>query len=168
VHTITYSQSNFYRDKVNSKSAMRLFHRPLTLNSVRREIVSALTIVSYDKSTAMTSFGLCKVFHYKYNTTGHNFTGHYYVLHFLIIILFVCWNFGIKLLLHYCSEWHFKNKLALSLPIFFLQFLLKIHFKTFTQIPHSQWFIDIGYVNLATKNYGSTWKNDTRNTGFGH
>ena len=28
----------------------------------------------------MTSFGLCKVFHYKYNTTGHNFTGHYYVL----------------------------------------------------------------------------------------
>ena len=29
----------------------------------------------------MTSFGLCKVFHYKYNTTGHNFTGHYYVLH---------------------------------------------------------------------------------------
>ena len=73
------------------------------------------------------------------------------------------WNFGIKLLLLYCSEWHFKNKLA-------LQFLLKIHFKTFTQIPHSQWFIDIGYmyVNLATKNYGSTWKNDTRNTGFGH
>ena len=31
----------------------------------------------------MTSFGLCKVFHYKYmyNTTGHNFIGHYYVLH---------------------------------------------------------------------------------------
>ena len=28
----------------------------------------------------MTSFGLCKVFHHKYNTTGHNFTGHYYVL----------------------------------------------------------------------------------------
>ena len=28
--------------------------------------------------------------------------------------------------------------------------------KTFTQIPHSQWFIDIGYVYLATKNYGST------------
>ena len=29
----------------------------------------------------MTSFGLCKVFHYEYNTTGDNFTGHYYVLH---------------------------------------------------------------------------------------
>ena len=44
--------------------------------------------------------------------------------------------------------------------------MLKIHFKTFTKIHHSQWFIDIGYVNLATKNRGSTWKNDTRNTGF--
>ena len=32
----------------------------------------------------MTSFGLCKVFHYKYNTTGHNFTGHYYVLQCII------------------------------------------------------------------------------------
>ena len=30
----------------------------------------------------MTSFGLCKVFHYKYNTTGHNLTGHHYVLHY--------------------------------------------------------------------------------------
>jgi len=29
----------------------------------------------------MTSFGLCKVFDYKYSTTGHNFTEHYYVLH---------------------------------------------------------------------------------------
>jgi len=61
----------------------------VTLNSVRREIVSALTIVSYDKvrgrnKAVMTSFGLCKVFHYKYNTTGHNFTGHYYVLHMFI------------------------------------------------------------------------------------
>ena len=28
----------------------------------------------------MTSFGLCKVFHYKYDPIGHNFTGRYYVL----------------------------------------------------------------------------------------
>jgi len=34
----------------------------------------------------MTSFGQCKVFHYKYNTTGHNFIGHYYVLHIQINI----------------------------------------------------------------------------------
>jgi len=37
----------------------------------------------------MTSFGLCKVFHYKYNTTGHNFTGHYYVLHLQFLIKFL-------------------------------------------------------------------------------
>jgi hypothetical protein len=43
----------------------------------------------------------------------------------------------------------FKNKLALSLPKFFLQLLLKIHFKTFTQIPHSLWFIDTS--NLIPK-----------------
>jgi hypothetical protein len=64
--------------------------------------------------------------------------------------LFVCWNFRIKLLLLYCNEWHFKNKLALSLPIFFLQFLLKIHFKTFKQIPHNQWFKDIGYKKCTS------------------
>ena len=50
---------------------------------------------------------------------------------------FFCWNFGIKLLVLYCRECH--NKLALSLPKFFLQLV----FKTFTKIPHSQWFIDI-------------------------
>ena len=52
-------------------------------------------------------------------------------------------NFGIKLLVLYCRECHFKNKLVLSLPKFFLQLVFKIHFKTFTNIPHSQWFIDI-------------------------
>ena len=54
---------------------------------------------------------------------------------------FFCWNFGIKLLVLYCRECH--NKLALSLPKFFLQLVFKIHFKTFTKILHSQWFIDI-------------------------
>jgi hypothetical protein len=28
-----------------------------------------------------TSFGPCKGFHYRYNTTGHNYREHYYVLH---------------------------------------------------------------------------------------
>jgi hypothetical protein len=32
-----------------------------------------------------------------------------------------------------------------EIPKFFPQLLLKIHFKTFTKIHHSQWFIDIGY-----------------------
>ena len=64
-------------------------------------------------------------------------------------------NFEIKLLVLYCSECHFKNRLALSLPKFFIQPLLKIHFQTFMKIHHSQWFIDIGYVNLATKNSGA-------------
>ena len=31
VHTIKYSQSNFHRDKVNSKPAARLFYRPLSI-----------------------------------------------------------------------------------------------------------------------------------------
>ena len=65
------------------------------------------------------------------------------------------WNFEIKLLVLYCSECHFKNRLALSLPKFFLQPLLKIHFQIFMKIHHSQWFIDIGYVNLTTKNRGA-------------
>ena len=30
-HTIKYSQSNFHRDKVNSKPAARLFYRPLSI-----------------------------------------------------------------------------------------------------------------------------------------
>ena len=85
MHKVKSSQSNFYRDKVNSKSATRLFYQPF----------------SY----------------------------------------FFCWNFGIKLLVLYCRECH--NKLALSLPKFFLQLVFKIHFKTFTKILHSQWFIDI-------------------------
>ena len=42
-----------------------------------------------------------------------------------------------------------------EIPKFFLQPLLKIHFKTFKKIHHSQWFIDI-FVNLATENHGST------------
>jgi hypothetical protein len=43
-----------------------------------------------------------------------------------------------------------------EIPKFFLQPLLKIHFKTFTKIhDHSQWFIN-RHVNLATKNRGST------------
>ena len=42
-----------------------------------------------------------------------------------------------------------------EIPKFFLQPLLKIHFKTFTKIHHSQWYIDIGYDNLATNNRGS-------------
>ena len=58
-------------------------------------------------------------------------------------LIFVCWNFGIKLLVLYCRECHFKNKLALSLLKLFLQLVFKIHFKTFTKIPHSQWFVDI-------------------------
>ena len=85
MHKVKSSQSIFYRDKVNSKSATRLFYQPF----------------SY----------------------------------------FFCWNFGIKLLVLYCRECH--NKLALSLPKFFLQLVFKIHFKTFTKILHSQWFIDI-------------------------
>ena len=50
---------------------------------------------------------------------------------------------GKKLLVLYCRECHFKNKLALSLLKLFLQLVFKIHFKTFTKIPHSQWFVDI-------------------------
>jgi hypothetical protein len=71
--------------------------------------------------------------------------------------------FEIKLLIFYCSEYHFKNKLVLSLPKCLLQLLLKLHCKTYTQISHSQRFIGIGYVKLATKNRVSPWKNDTNN-----
>ena len=60
----------------------------------------------------------------------------------------------IRLLIFYCSECHFKNKLDLSFPKCLLQLLLNIHFKTCTQISYSQRFIGIGYVNLATKNRG--------------
>jgi len=62
--------------------------------------------------------------------------------------------FEIILSIFYCSEGHFKDKLVLSLPNCLLPLLLKIHFKTCTQISHSQRFIGIGYVNLATKNRG--------------
>jgi hypothetical protein len=68
--------------------------------------------------------------------------------------------FEIRLLIFYCSECHFKNKLALSLPKYLLQLLLKIHFKTCSQISHSQRFIGIGYINLTTKN---TRAHGTRN-----
>ena len=53
-----------------------------------------------------------------------------------------------------------------EIPNFFLQPLLNNYFKTFTKMHHSQWPIDIEYVNLATKNRGSTWKNDTGNAGY--
>ena len=32
---------------------------------------------------------MCKVFHYKYNTSGHNFTGHYYVQVFYRLFIYV-------------------------------------------------------------------------------
>ena len=35
-------------------------------------------------------------------------------------------------------------------PFLFSNSSYKIHFQTFMKIYHSQWFIDIGYVSLAT------------------
>ena len=82
----------------------------------------------------------------------------------LIWILIFCWTVNTNQIpLNQQLHDHIPE-----IPKFFLQPLLKIHFKTFTKIHHSQWFIDKGYVNLVTKNSGSTWKNDTWNAGFGH
>ena len=74
--------------------------------------------------------------------------GDNYIIIFILIIILYC-------LLNTVST----NQIPLNqqlhipeIPKFFLQPLLKIHFKTFTKIHHTQWFIDIGYVNLATRN----------------
>ena len=94
-----------------------------------------------------------------------------YILHIYIslsIAIVLQWAFA-----NYCNC-VFANRILsclLSIPEirkFCLQPLLKIHFKTFTKNHLSQWFIDIEYVNLATKNSKSTSKNDTRNADFGH
>jgi hypothetical protein len=80
----------------------------------------------------------------------------YIIIFILIIILYCLLNQG------FINPWLNTvntNQIPLNeqlhiaeIPKFFLQPLLKTHFKRFTKIHHSWWFIDTGYVNLATKN----------------
>ena len=50
---------------------MDLYSASVGLYSVRREILSSVTIVFYDKG----------IFHFKKDTIGHIFTGQYHGLH---------------------------------------------------------------------------------------
>ena len=76
MYKIKSSQSNFYGDKVNSKSATRLFYRPFSFLFVE---ISELNYLYFTAVNAISK----------------------------------------------------------------TNFVFKIHFKTFTKIPHSQWFVDI-------------------------
>ena len=80
--------------------------------------------------------------------------GDNYIIIFILIIILYC-------LLNTANTNQIPLNQQLHIPEilkFFLQPLLKIHVKTFMKIHDSQWlyFIDIGYVNLVTKNRGST------------
>ena len=66
----------------------------------------------------------------------------YIIIFILIIILYCLLNTGSTNQIPINQQLHIPE-----IHKFFLQPLLKIHFKTFTKIHHSQCFIDIGYVN---------------------
>ena len=78
--------------------------------------------------------------------------GDNYIIIFILIIILYCLLNTVN-----TNQIPLNQQLHIpEIPKFFLQPLLKIHFKTFTKIHHSQWLIDIVIVNLATKNRRST------------